>query len=153
MDKAAPSYRVTYDVAGTNGRSEYPYISGITSLKEAVAVAKRYPNIYGDGAATHIVRSIECLHPDSAQTYCSRGATHRWRVFADGYIELLLVYQWPFARQKSGLMQWRQSLPLPPFRHVDHSLQTELHDLIAVAEQFGYRKAAESVRQLIRGST
>ncbi len=149
MDKDASGHRVTYDVAGTNSGSEYPYINGLSSLKEAIAIAKSYPNIYGDGAATHIVRSLECLHPKGSHTHCTRGATHRWRVFADGHIELLVVYQWPFARQKSGLMQWRQNLPLPPSRHTEHSLQTELHDLMQVAEQLGYRKAAESVRKQI----
>ena len=54
--------RVQYLVSGIEN-SDHPWVHGIPSLKAAVAIAKTYPDVYGDGSATHITRRLDKLAP------------------------------------------------------------------------------------------
>lgn len=47
---------VQYEVRGIQGSEAFPYVNDLPSLKEAVAIARRYPGVYRDGSATHVLR-------------------------------------------------------------------------------------------------
>ncbi len=146
-----------YDVSGTNSDPDFPYVSGVPTLREAIAIARLYPGMYHDGAATHITRGAtrrDEVEPDRKWT----GLTHRWRVFPDGTIELLVAYR----TKHPNLSNWLEQIEHPatvrragrPFRSGQPAfarkpLVTELTDLSAIARQLGYAQAIDAIRPLI----
>jgi hypothetical protein len=84
--------RFRYAVRGLAGSREFPTVTGLPNLRQAVAIARSYPDIYGDGSATHVVRDRAVPAPLGAAP--RSGSTERWRVYPDGRLELLLAYHW-----------------------------------------------------------
>lgn len=89
---------ITYDITGISESKDYPYVSDLPSLKAAVSLAKRYPHVDRDASATRITRRYSRLAPPGSDFHHSGGRTHTWRVFPDGTLELLTLYNWPFKR-------------------------------------------------------
>lgn len=133
--------RVTYDVAGADDL-KYPWVHGIPTLKAAVAIAKDYPGVYGDGSASHITRRLDQLAPPGSNYHCTGGLTHKWRVCEDGAIQLTTAYR----QNKQDIDKWQQSIPKPP-SHTDN-LKTQLHDLRIIADHIGYKDAAAILRRV-----
>jgi hypothetical protein len=50
--------RFWYAVRGLANSREFPTLTGLPTLRQAVAIARFYPGVYGDGAATHVVRML-----------------------------------------------------------------------------------------------
>ena len=165
--------RVRYDVRGVSGDPRYPYVNDLPTLKLAVRIGRFYPGIYHDGAATHIVRSRDILAPPGTDCHHSSKETHRWRVFADGRLELLerrdTASNWrpfwlsdgplAFLERRDqpgrwpGIHGWIGALPPPPFDISNRAaslLETELADLAMIADRFGLNKAATHLRDLSR---
>lgn len=85
------NFCVEYGIQGIPGDPDFLYVDGVPSLRKAIAIAKLYPNVYRDGAATHVLRRITRRDKeDPARKWT--GLTHRWRVFQDGSLELMVVY-------------------------------------------------------------
>lgn len=84
--------RFRYAVRGLTDSRQYPTVTGLPTLRQAVALARFYPDIYGDGAATHVVRSRTVAAPPGALP--QSGSTQRWRIYPDGRLELLMAYDW-----------------------------------------------------------
>lgn len=151
-------FTVEYSVSGTAEDPTYPFVDGIPSLREAIAIARLYPGIYRDGSATHIHRRVTRRDATADTSGSFTGLTHRWRVFPDGFIEMLLSYN-RYANTATGthigVDQWLGQLQLPPnFRReraFDNGkpLAAELSDLVYAASRFGYNKAANALRPLI----
>ncbi|WP_219096179.1 hypothetical protein [Pseudomonas sp. UMAB-40] len=100
-----------YEVRGISNSDDFPYRNDLSTLKQAVEIAKAYPGIYQDGAATHIVRYHSKRGEQGSGVHHTGGITHRWRVFANGRLELLRAYAWPFARKTISVDQWLQFIP------------------------------------------
>jgi len=49
--------RFWYAVRGIANSREFPTVTGLPTLRQAVSIARFHPEVYGDGAATHVVRS------------------------------------------------------------------------------------------------
>jgi hypothetical protein len=148
---------VEYAVSGTTSDPDFPYVDGVPTLREAITIARLYPGIYHDGAATHIVRRTT-RRVESDPNARSTGLTHRWRVFPDGQFELLVAY----GTKRPNLSGWLEQIEHPAtVRHAsrafrsDHPafafkpLATELTDLSAIARQLGYAQAVDAIRPLI----
>ncbi|MCM2485649.1 hypothetical protein ACVCIC_01115 [Burkholderia glumae] len=144
--------RIRYSVIGSNSDAEFPYVDGIPSLRDAIDLARIYPGIYHDGAATHILREVT-RRAEGARFFT--GLTHRWRAFPDGQIELLLHYS-RHRRDSTrvGLYGWQNCIGSPPpLRGATtfdsgKPLGAELSDLRGIAHRIGYMKAAEALRSL-----
>jgi hypothetical protein len=143
-----------YEISGSHTNAHFPYVSGVPSLREAISIGRLYPGIYGDGAATHIVRRFVCR---GLEDHVVTGLTHRWRVFPDGRIELLVIHAHvrPNKAAALGYRAWLKRLESPPAFTRDHVIgsgkpfATELSDLFDVAMKFGYSHAADALRPLI----
>lgn len=59
---------VQYEVRGIQGSEAFPYVNDLPSLKEAVAIARRYPGVYRDGSATHVLRRYSKRLPGAASS-------------------------------------------------------------------------------------
>lgn len=139
---------IEYEVRGIPDSEQYPYRNHIPTLKEAVAIACTYPGVYGDGAATHVVRRYSKKHPEGHEFDHSSGLTHRWRVDAEGRIQLVMYYRrdWHRAGQPARrmvLQGYKEALPIMPNRAT--TLLGELLDLASVAEQIGLHDASRAL--------
>ena len=134
---------VQYEVRGIDGSAEFPYRNDLTSLKAAVALARTYPGIYGDGAATHVLRRYSKRLREGSQGYHCSGYTHRWRVSADGRLQLVTLFgrDWPTTR----LDPQTYARALAPMRYSASTLQGQLVDLVAIAQAIGLQEAAKAI--------
>lgn len=153
---------VEYTVSGTDSDPDFPYVDGVPTLREAIAIARQYPGIYHDGAATHVVRRAT-RRVEGDPTVKGTGHTHRWRVFPDGKLELLIAYRTNRRNGTAvGLSDWVTKIEHPATFRRDRDvfrggkpvvygkpLVTELTDLSAIARQLGYAKAIDAIRPLI----
>lgn len=135
--------RISYDVRGIPDSEEFPYVNDLPSLKIAVAIAKRYPGIYGDGSTTHIVRNYAKLSPPGSGYHHSSASTHRWRVSPDGNLVLDIAYHRPWKTTRMGMGQYCSSLPKP--YAVANNLEGQLHDLARIAEHLGMKEASKEL--------
>lgn len=152
--RARDGVKITYDVRGVADSVEYPYVNDLPSLKLAVGTARSYPDVYRDGSATHITRTRTELAPPGASCRCRSSITHRWRVFPNGRMELLVRYR-PGKLHRQGVYDWMQTLPLPPAgswtqRQALRSLKTEMADMAMVANRLGYKTAAYTLFNQVR---
>lgn len=69
---------VQYEVRGIQGSEAFPYVNDLPSLKEAVAIARRYPGVYRDGSATHVLRRYSKRLPEGSEFHHTSAITHRW---------------------------------------------------------------------------
>lgn len=134
---------VQYEVRGIDRSEDFPYRNDITSLKAAVAIARTYPGIYRDGAATHVLRRVSKRILEGQQYQYQSGYTHRWRVFADGELQPITLYRREWATSRLDVQQYARSLA--PLRYRASSLQTQLVDLATVAEAIGLQEAAKAL--------
>lgn len=138
---------IEYEVRGIPGSEKYPYIDHLRTLKEAVAIARTYPEVYADGAATHVVRMYSKRCPNGHKFHHSSGPTHRWRVDSEGLLQLIAYYQhgWrcgkPSCRQ--DLQAYKAGLPVMPNRAT--TLRGELLDLASIAERIGLPNASRAL--------
>jgi len=140
--------RVTYDVRGIPGRGDCPYVNDIPSLKEAVAIGRSYPEVYGDGASTQIVRNYAKLFPVGSEFHHRSGATHRWRVMPDGAIQLMCAYSRPWPTSRVGRNEFIGEMKRMPYPA--HGAHTQLSDLASVARQLGLEEAHRELREFLR---
>lgn len=144
---------IEYEVSGIDGSNQYPYLNHIGTLKEAVAIARAYPGIYGDGAATHIIRRYSKKLPDVHEHHHSSGYTHRWRVDAEGRIQLIVYYNRSWHRDKPklrlDLQAYKATLPAMP--NPATTLQGQLADLASIAERIGLNCASRALQSHIYG--
>jgi len=141
---------VTYQVRGIPGSEQFPYVDDIPSLKEAVTIARTYPGVYGDGAATHVLRSFAKKYPDGHKFHHWSGLTHRWRVDQAGQLQLIVAYsrfEQPSLRRCP--QEYAVGLALMPIRAT--TLQGELVDLALVAKSIGLHKAAAALTDHVYG--
>ncbi|MDN0082356.1 hypothetical protein QU487_06265 [Crenobacter sp. SG2305] len=144
---------VEYEVRGIPGSEKYPYLNHIRTLKEAVAIARTYPGIYGDGAATHVVRRYSKQFPEGHEFHHSSGLTHRWRVDAEGRIQLVVYYRSDWRREKPArrldLQAYMATLGTMP--NPATTLRGELSDLARIAERIGLHDASRALREHVYG--
>ena len=50
---------VRYAVRGFSGSRVFPTVTGLPTLRQAVSIARTYPDVYRDGSAMHVVRTRE----------------------------------------------------------------------------------------------
>ncbi len=74
-----------YSISGMGGNKDYPYVNDIKTISEAVDIAKHYPDIYKDGYATHISRTMTVTGYGQSVT----GMTHEYGITTNGDIEVL----------------------------------------------------------------
>lgn len=138
---------IEYEVRGIPGSERYPYLNHIPTLKEAVAIAHTYPGVYGDGAATHVIRRYSKKYPEGHEFHHTSHLTHRWRVDSEGRIQLIVYYR----RAVRGETLRRQSsqdyiAALPEMPNRATTLRGELVDLAAIAERIGLHDASRALR-------
>lgn len=134
-------FSITYDVGGVAGSAQFPYRHDIPSLKEAVAIARTYPGVYLDGAATHITRQYTKPYHDGKEARYLTYNTHRWRVDPAGNLQLIVNYRHgrgPTCRLDPAM--YLETLSPMPNRAT--TLQGELVDLAAIAKRIGLDNAA-----------
>lgn len=141
---------VQYEVRGIQGSEAFPYVNDLPPLKEAVAIARRYPGVYRDGSATHVLRRYSKRLPEGSEFHHTSAITHRWRVYADGTIIPDTLYHRPWPTTRIDSHAYARALPPMPYRAPD--LRGQLHELIAVADAIGLRQAANSLRQHLTGA-
>lgn len=140
---------IQYDVRGRQDSVEYPYVNDLPTLRAAVAIAKTYPDIYGDGSATHIVRRYSrLLEPGKSQRHMT-GNTHRWRVDRDGRLQLLVSYSRTTERRRENPADFAKSLP--KMKHPATSVHTQLVDLATFADAMGLNEAAKAISNHVHG--
>ena len=83
---------IEYEVRGF-GTDDVPYVNELATLREAIAIGRRYPGVYHDGAATRIYRRFSKRAPAGANYHHSSRYTHCFSVFADGRIEIVTRYE------------------------------------------------------------
>ncbi len=130
---------VRYEVFG-NGSWLYPFVSDIPSFDQAVKIALRYPDVYGDGSATHMVE----LKTGDSPCY-----TRRWKVMKNGDAEEIpLKFNLADSRiPETGTGAQAHSPCLTP-RERD-----QLFSLIRIAEQLGLASATLNLEEaLIQGA-
>ena len=137
---------IQYEVRGIDGSDEYPYRNDVASLKEAVSIARTYPCIYGDGAATHVYRRYS-KHNLAGHHFS--GYTHCWRVSVDGHLQPLHLYNrdWPTSR----LDPQRYAKSLPPMCYRASTLQGQMVDLASIAEAIGLHEIAKAISDHAHG--
>ena len=140
---------IQYDVRGKQNSVEYPYVNDLPTLRAAIEIGKTYPDIYGDGSATHIVRRYSrLLEPGKSLQYMS-GDTHRWRVDRDGRLQLLVSYSRATDRRRENQADFAKSLP--KMRYPATSVHTQLVDLALFADAMGLREAAKAISNHVHG--
>lgn len=134
---------ISYEVRGIPGSEQFPYIDDVGTLKEAVAIARTYPDVYQDGSATHIVRRYSKKYPDAHQFHHSSGPTHRWRVDTYGQLQLIEAYrrEWPCTRL--GVIAYAEKLPAMP--NSATTLRGQLLDLASIANRIGLKDAGRAL--------
>ena len=144
---------IEYEVRGIPGSEQFPYLDHISRLKEAVAIARSYPGIYGDGAATHVVRRYSKKYPEGHQFHHCSGLTHRWRVDAEGQIQLIVYYRSGWRRgqpsRRLDLQEYKATLPVMPNRAT--TLRGELLDLASIAERISLHNASQALVEHVYG--
>jgi hypothetical protein len=134
---------VEYEVRGIAGSAEFPYRNGIASLKAAVAIARTYPDVYGDGSATHVFRRYSKRYPVGHQFHHSSGYTHCWRVSSDARLQLIHLYSRGWQTSRLDPHKYAESLPLMRYRA--STLQGQLVDLSVIARAIGLQEAAKAL--------
>ncbi len=135
---------VRYEVRGSK-EPDFPWLDDIESLKQAVGIAKQYSTRNLDGSATDIVRRVEVFNG----TVWKLGYSHRWRVFPDGQIELLISYNHPFPKKKVGLFQFRECMARNGVNggRVKRPLAAEVQNVLMLCEHMGYDLASQLIKQ------
>lgn len=133
---------IQYHVSGLNDSDEQPYVNGLTSLKEAVAIARGYKDTCGTGYATTIKRSYAKRCPEGSGYHHSEGLTHCWEVTREWRLRLQQAYnRWGQPPSKIGWAEYVRSLPLPPRNLRSTTLDQQLFDLEMIAHRLGMREA------------
>lgn len=140
---------IQYEVRGIEGSKQFPYRNDIASLKAAVAIARTYPGLYGDGSATHVFRRYSKRYPAGHQFHHESCYTHCWRVSADGQLQPLHLYSrdWPTSRLDP--QKYAESLPSMPYRA--DTLQGQMVDLARIAHAIGLQEAAKAISDHVHG--
>ncbi len=139
--------QIHYEVLG-NGTAAFPFITDIASLREAVAIARTYPGVFKDGAATHILRNCEGsskrADPSASSEECHCKYTHRLGVLPDGTVKRLPVH---FKRKgvfnfigENG--EYLQEGPDLNVLYADDDTHTQLVSLIKATESRGWTASA-----------
>jgi hypothetical protein len=136
---------IEYEVRGY-GTDEVPYVNSISTLKEAVAIGRNYPDVYGDGSATHILRRCSKLHPPGGEFHHMSCYTHRFRVFSDGRIEPTIFYKRPWVTTRDQRSNFSYSLQ----GYRSRNTRTQLADLIHAAQELGFTLAADKIAEMLR---
>ncbi len=140
---------ILYEVRGIEGSTDFPYRNYIGSLKEAVAIGRTYPGIYGDGAATHIYRVRLERYPEGHEYHHSSRYTHHWRVGSDGHLQPITFYSRSWSTKRLAPGDYASSLPAMSYR--SNTLEGQLVDLANVARAIGLKLAADAVVSHVHG--
>lgn len=144
---------IEYEVRGIPGSEQYPSLDHIPTLKDAVAIARTYPGVYRDGAATHVVRRYSKKYPHGHEFLHCSALTHRWRVDPEGRIQLVAYYRSGWRREQPArrldLHEYKATLPVMPNRAT--TLRGELLDLASIAERIGLHDASRALVEHIYG--
>ncbi len=141
--------RVSYDVRGFPDSEAFPYVDGVPTLKEAIAIAKTYPGVYRDGAATHIVRRYSKEYPRGHEFHRYASSTHRWRVDANGRLQLTEAWDRGWGCTPTAMREYIRRLPR--VRNKATSLRGQLVDLAQIADQIGLNDAYSALTAHVYG--
>lgn len=138
--------QIHYEVIG-NGTRAFPFVTDIKTLGEAIAIASSYPEVFKDGAATHVLEhmegdSVSRVHSEQTKNHSCR-YTRRWKVFSDG-----ASAQIPIHFKRSSPCDFVDDLLGVPRENIermscdDEGTHTQLVSLIRAMEINGWQTSA-----------